>query len=48
MRQDIIDSVNRMDDSALIDTVYTIGMIEHKQVNDFLSGLLKKGYRWCT
>lgn len=45
MRQDIIDSVNRMDDSALIDTAYTIGMIEHKQVNDFLSGLLKKGYR---
>jgi|TARA_R100000482_G_scaffold20145_1_gene5823 hypothetical protein len=45
MEQDIIDSISRMDDSALIDTAYTIGMIEHKQVNDFLSGLLKKGYR---
>lgn len=42
MRQDIIDSISRMDDSALIDTAYTIGMIEHKQVNDFLDGLLKK------
>tara|TARA_A100001391_G_scaffold189455_1_gene160922 strand:- start:286 stop:495 length:210 start_codon:yes stop_codon:yes gene_type:complete len=44
MRQDIIDSISRMDDSALIDTAYTLNIIDMERVTDFLDGILKRGY----
>lgn len=44
MRQDILDSISRMDDSALIDTAYTLNIIDRHQLTDYQEGLLKRGY----
>jgi hypothetical protein len=44
MRQDIIDSISRMDDSAFLDTAYTFNMVSNEILTDYLDGLLKPGY----
>ncbi len=44
MRQDIIDSISRMDDSAFLDTAYTFNMVSNEILTDYLDGLLKRGY----
>ena len=44
MRQDIIDSISRMDDSALIDTGYTLNMVDHNELADYQDDLLKRSF----
>ena len=44
MRQDIIDSISRMDDSALIDTGYTLNIIDHNDLADYQDDLLKRSF----
>ena len=44
MRQEIIESISRMDDSALLDTGYTFKMVSDERLTDYLDGLLKPGY----
>ena len=44
MRQEIIESISRMDDGALLDTGYTFNIVSNEQLTDYLDGILKPGY----
>lgn len=44
MRQEIIDTMRRLDYSALVDIAVTFNMIDHNQLADFNDNLLKASF----